>query len=694
MDGQLGALLGESPRIAEIRAQVAQLIARQPGARRLPPVLILGETGTGKGLLARTIHQAGARSAGPFVDINCAAIPESLLEAEIFGYERGAFTDARQAKPGLFQTAHGGTLFLDEIGLLPSSLQSKLLTVLEDRVVRRLGSTRAERVDVALMAATSVDLKRAVGARRFREDLYHRLAVITLELPPLRARGADIVALAEHFLARACADYGQSPRRLASEARDLLANYRWPGNIRELANAMERVVLLWDTDVITAAMLAFLGQHTEAAEAAGADEDADPADGGTLDAALRARIEGALRHTGGNIRRTAIALGISRNTLRARMDKYGLRRHDASLPDASLPDASVVSFRQSRLASLRWERRHLAVFRARLLSRSTSDRSRTLEVIAEKVESFGGRIEESDPGGVVAVFGLEPVDNAPSHAALAALAVQRAAGDRHGAAAHAPQVVIALHCGEHLVARTQSSFQIGLDGKRAWSTLDALVADDHPGAIAVSAAAVPFLARRFILEEPRDGREAWRVRGRQPAGAAGGTAGFVGRRAELEILRQAAARAERGQGQIVGVVGEAGVGKSRLFLEAARQLHAWYVLASGGAPYARNAAYFPVVELLKRYCHVKDTDTAPEVRDKIVRRVPGRPAIRRGSCRRSWTWSASCRRTTPFAKRTRCSGAGAPRRRSGRCCSSRAARSLSVWSSRISTGSTRKRSRC
>ncbi len=184
MDARLGALRGESQRIVAIRRQIAQLLTRQAGARRLPPILILGETGTGKGLLARTVHQAGPRRDGPFVDVNCAAIPETLLEAELLGYERGAFTDARQAKPGLFQTAHGGTIFLDEIGLLPVALQGKLLGVLEDRAVRRLGSTRAEPVDVSLIAATGVDLKRAVSGGDFRADLYHRLAVISLELPP------------------------------------------------------------------------------------------------------------------------------------------------------------------------------------------------------------------------------------------------------------------------------------------------------------------------------------------------------------------------------------------------------------------------------------------------------------------------------------------------------------------------------
>ena len=257
MAGPLEVLQGRSPRIEAIRRQVTRLLARQKGGRRPPPVLILGETGTGKGLLAQAIHQAGPRRAGPFVDINCAAIPETLLEAELFGYERGAFTDARSAKAGLVQTAHGGTVFFDEIGLLPTALQGKLLTVLEDHTVRRLGSTQAERVDVAIVAATSVDLRRAVSDGRFREDLYHRLAVITLELPPLRMRGPDILVLADHFLARACADYGLAPRALTPDARAVLAAHRWPGNVRELANAMESLALLSEGDEISETMLDF-----------------------------------------------------------------------------------------------------------------------------------------------------------------------------------------------------------------------------------------------------------------------------------------------------------------------------------------------------------------------------------------------------------------------------------------------------
>src|SRR5262247_773399 len=185
MSSPLAALRGESDLITAVRAKVAQVLASQAGGRRLPRILILGETGTGKGLLARMIHQAGPRSDGPFVDINCAAIPDTLLEAELFGYERGAFTDARQAKPGLFQTAHGGTLFLDEVGHLPEPLQAKLLTAIEERTVRRLGRTRGEPVDIAVVAATSEDIERAVRERRFMDALYHRLTVLVLRLPPL-----------------------------------------------------------------------------------------------------------------------------------------------------------------------------------------------------------------------------------------------------------------------------------------------------------------------------------------------------------------------------------------------------------------------------------------------------------------------------------------------------------------------------
>src|SRR5215831_1240729 len=250
----LDELLGDSPGIQTVRATLTRLLAL--GARsRVPPLLILGETGTGKGQLARALHRAGPRAAGPLVEVNCAAIPEGLLEAELFGFERGAFTEAQQPNPGLFRTAHGGTLFLDEIGLLPLGVQAKLLKVLEDRTVRRLGGMRSEPADVTLVSATSEDLPAAGQAGRFRDDLYHRLSVVVVRLPPLAERGTDILLLAEHFLARACADYGVAEKVLTPEASAVLCTYPWPGNIRELANVMERVALLCDASTVTAEIL-------------------------------------------------------------------------------------------------------------------------------------------------------------------------------------------------------------------------------------------------------------------------------------------------------------------------------------------------------------------------------------------------------------------------------------------------------
>jgi len=624
----LEALRGESRQIVALRAQVAQLLAREVGARRLPPVLILGETGTGKGLLARSIHQAGPRH-GPFVALNCAAIPETLLEAELFGYERGAFTDARHAKPGLFQTAHGGTLFLDEIGLLPAALQGKLLSVLEDRAVRRLGSTHSEPVDLALIAATSVELKRAVSDGRFREDLYHRLAVITLELPPLRDRGADILALADHFLARACEDYGLSPRALTPEAREMLARYRWPGNVRELANAMERAALFADTETITAASLDFLSDGPRR------DNPGAVADAGSLDDTLRARIGSALRENGGSIRRTAASLRISRNTLRARMDKYGLRGQ-GKVPSRSARGARPSPARADHGAATHWERRHLAFLRARLLRPSVVDGVGALELVGDKVRAFGGRIEESSPTGTIAVFGLEPVDNASSHAALAALAIRQAAArvstvDRRGA-----DVVMAIHCADHVVGRRDATPVIGIDGKAGtWSILEALAATDIPGAIVGSDAVAPFLTRRFALQRVQeDGRNAWLVLGREETSTGWKGTRFIGRSAELEALREAASLTEQQHGQVVAIVGEAGVGKSRLVHEAVRQLHGWLVLSAGGASYMKDTSYFPLVELLKGFCHVQDVDTPAEVRERVARTLPAtvdpqsvRPAI-------------------------------------------------------------------
>ena len=350
-------LVGRSPGVMALREQIRSLLERESELRRLPPVLIVGETGTGKGLVARILHRGSSRSKAEFVELNGAAIPEQLLESELFGYERGAFTDATHAKPGLLQVAHRGTLFLDEVGLLPLSLQAKLLKVIEDGVVRRLGSTRSEPADICIVSATNEDLAASVRNRRFREDLYHRLAVITLALPPLRERGDDIVVLAEQALARTCARYSGPAKQLSPEALTALRTYRWPGNVRELNSMIERAVLLCPTPVIPVAALG-LGATSELL--LNAPYGATELD---VDELQRRRLSEALARTGWNISRTASMLGVTRNTVRARIARYGLR---------SIPETEGVSAAPATMPAAETEAAATAPVRAAGVPRGPS----------------------------------------------------------------------------------------------------------------------------------------------------------------------------------------------------------------------------------------------------------------------------------------------------------------------------------
>jgi len=311
-------LVGRCAPIAALREQIRALLAREANLRRLPPIMITGETGTGKGLVAHIIHRGSSRSGAQFVEVNGAAIPETLLESEMFGYERGAFTDARQAKMGLILVAHRGTLFLDEVALLPLMLQAKLLKVVEDGSVRRLGSTRSEPVDASIISATNENPEALVRARRFREDLYHRLAVITLALPPLRDRGEDIELLAEQALARESANQPGPRKKFGPDALAALRAHRWPGNVRELNSVISRVVLMCPTTVIPAAAL-----ELDPVPHVRHEDLSEPAD--LTIAELEAqRLAKALERTGWNISHAAAALGITRNTVRARIARYGL----------------------------------------------------------------------------------------------------------------------------------------------------------------------------------------------------------------------------------------------------------------------------------------------------------------------------------------------------------------------------------
>jgi DNA-binding NtrC family response regulator len=247
---QPGQLVLQSAQMARVLAEV-DIIAQNP----VPLVLVTGESGTGKQLIARRLHERSARAAGPFVELNCSAVPENLAESELFGHERGAFSDARERKLGLVEVADGGTLFLDEIGDLGAPLQAKLLTFLEQRSFRRVGATAVRRVDTRIVAATHRDLQAMVQARTFREDLWYRISAITVHLPPLRERPDDIAPLAEHFLRQARAEFGRRFTGVSTEALGILRRHTWPGNVRELRAVISRAALLHDGEVLLPAHL-------------------------------------------------------------------------------------------------------------------------------------------------------------------------------------------------------------------------------------------------------------------------------------------------------------------------------------------------------------------------------------------------------------------------------------------------------
>ena len=326
----LEGLLGKSPPMLALKQTIAQLVQAESQMRDAdaPAVLVLGETGTGKEGVARALHFTGPRHAKPFVELNCAALPAQLLESELFGHERGAFTDARERKLGMVETAEGGTLFLDEIGDMGIALQAKLLRLLEEKTVRRIGSVREQRVDVRIVAATHRPLEALVREGRFRADLYFRLGVVQMRLAPLRERGHDILLLARHFLQHHAARYGKPVPALADAAEDVLLNHRWPGNVRELRNVIEQAVLLNSGAVIAARQLALshLGSDLTAAPDRVASESTAhqlPAER-TLPEMERQALVNALQLSEGNVTRAARELGISRDTLRYRIEKYGL----------------------------------------------------------------------------------------------------------------------------------------------------------------------------------------------------------------------------------------------------------------------------------------------------------------------------------------------------------------------------------
>lgn len=302
--------------LAPLRAQLDQIVVAERRLERgLPPVLIEGETGTGKSLLARWLHRAGPRAARPFVAVNCAALPETLAESELFGHERGAFTDAKQARIGLFEAADGGTLFLDEIGTLPASTQAKVLTAIEEGTIRRLGNTKEVSIDARLIAATNRPLTELVAEGSFREDLYHRLHLLHLTLPPLRERPADIAPLAEHLLRRIAARHRLRDATLTPEGAARLRSQAWAGNARELAHEIERALIFGGPRLD----FVHLGVAGAVAPAWRNPVWQLPAEGFSIDAVVADLIAEALRETGNNVTAAARRLGVTREFLRYRL---------------------------------------------------------------------------------------------------------------------------------------------------------------------------------------------------------------------------------------------------------------------------------------------------------------------------------------------------------------------------------------
>jgi DNA-binding NtrC family response regulator len=303
--------------LAPMKARLEQILTAERRLERgLPPVLIEGETGTGKSLLARWLHRAGPRAGRPFIAINCAALPESLVESELFGHERGAFTDAKQARIGLFEAADGGTLFLDEVGTLPPATQAKVLTAVEDGTIRRLGSTKEIAIDARLVAATNRPLGELVAAGDFREDLYHRLHLLHLTLPPLRERPADLPPLAEHLLRRIAARHRLKDAVITPEGAARLRGQAWPGNARELAHEIERALIFGGPRLD----FAHLGTGTATATPEWRNPAWQlPAEGFSIDSVVTELIAEALRETGNNVTAAARRLGVTREFLRYRL---------------------------------------------------------------------------------------------------------------------------------------------------------------------------------------------------------------------------------------------------------------------------------------------------------------------------------------------------------------------------------------
>jgi DNA-binding NtrC family response regulator/tetratricopeptide (TPR) repeat protein len=649
-------LVGHSSALNALRLQVRHLATFDTlGNPHAPTVLLYGETGTGKGLIARILHDSGPRAAGPFLEVNCAAIPETLLEAELFGFEAGTFTDARRAKPGLWEAASGGTLFLDEVAELPLPLQSKLLKVIEDKRVRRLGAVTERVVDVKLTAATQAELSTVVQNGRFRADLYHRLSVVLLTVPPLRERREDIHGLAQLFLAQYEAAHGLHPRRLSTAAEAWLQGYDWPGNVSELSHLMERVTLFSQETIVAPSTLEELclprlpsANHRESGPDRNAFEAGDE----------RARLVEALRHTGGNVVQAARLLGLSRAAIRHRLSRYGIthprvapRPQSAALGDqagSSLAEAlSLEAIREpSPVSAPNWEQKPVAVLAIEMTWPAIAVGDASLyepwtvtrhwkQTMVEKAQVFGGVVLPHLPSLVLAVFGVPlMLEQAPQRAIQAALAVRRLVTEAAEGGPY-PELRMAIHWGQVLVDSGASDPMAHLPP--IGDTLarpGRLLGYTGPGELLASAEMGQLVggwcelrARETLLGIGQsDDLAAYTVVGMRPLGSSlemhrqRPLSRFVGRERELAALENLLGHSREGRGQVVGGVGEAGIGKSRLCYEFMRgHLNQGGLILETNADASGQAIpYLPIIELLKSYFQIASRDDVATRRAKVT----------------------------------------------------------------------------
>jgi DNA-binding NtrC family response regulator/tetratricopeptide (TPR) repeat protein/class 3 adenylate cyclase len=652
-------IVGHAPVIDALRAQIRHLATFDTvGSAFVPTLLLQGETGTGKGLVARVIHDSGPRAHGPFVEVNCAAIPETLLEVELFGFEAGTFTDARRAKPGLVESAAHGTLFLDEIDALPVLLQAKLLSVIEEKRVRRLGAVEGRELDVKFMAATLTELSVRVTEGRFRPDLYHRLAVLLLEIPPLRERGEDILVLAQHFVRQYAQAHGLLPKRLSRDAEAWLQGYGWPGNVRELSHLMERVTLLRREAVVTAPTLEQLclprPLRVVQAGIPPVRSEVEPLD-------EPARIRQALAQTGGNVVQAARLLRLKRGALRYRMRQYGIGRPSweaLTLPHSSRAQepGGLLEADRDRCTSVEvralepaWEQKPVVVLAIDVTWLEAMEHHAlradpwTLamhwhQAIAEKIQGFGGCLVQPAPMPLAAVFGLpQTLEQMPQRAVQAALAIRHQLVDGQAADGKQPglEVRMAVHLGQ-VLADMQASDPTAriLPLAETLSLPVRLLGQAAPGDILLSPQIGRLVEGWFELHGrvgpagvgSADGVGAYAVVGmgsrRSPLEVYGKRplSRFVGRERELADLCAILERVAQGHGQIVGIVGEPGVGKSRLCYELtqAQCPHGWLTLESSPTAYGKETPYLPVIDLLKAYFQLDTSDEQRTIRDKVM----------------------------------------------------------------------------